>query len=77
MIASPRPKVFGFRFTNPLRISGLNEARFVGRLTLTQAVSHEPTLLEPAPFACEVTGNRFYFTVTVSTGSFEAEREEI
>jgi hypothetical protein len=49
----------------------------VSRLTLTQAVSHESTLLETAAFAREATGNRFYFTVTVSTGSLEAEREEI
>jgi hypothetical protein len=77
MIASPRPKILGFRFANLLRIRGLTEGRLVSRLTLTQAVSHESTLLEPAAFGREVTGNRFYFTVTVSTGSFEAEREEI
>ena len=77
MIASPRPKILGFMFANLLRIRGLKEGRLINRLTLTQAVSHESTLLEPAAFAREVTGDRFYFAVTVSTGSFEAEREEI
>ena len=77
MIASPRPKILGFRFANLLRIRGLKEGRLVSRLTLTQAVSHESTLLEPAALAREATGNRFYFTVTVSTGIFEAGREEI
>ena len=52
MIASPRPKILGFRFANLLRIRGLKEGRLASRLTLTQAVSHEP-----AAFAREVTGN--------------------
>lgn len=77
MIASPRPKIFGFKFTNPLRIRGLKEARLLSRLTLTQAVSHQPTFLEPAAPARDGNGDQVYFTVTVSTGSFEAERDEI
>jgi hypothetical protein len=55
MIASPRPKILGFGFANLLRIKGLKEGRLVSRLTLTQAVSHGSTLLEPAAFAREVT----------------------
>ena len=61
MIASPRPKVFGFKLANPLRIRGLKEARFVSRLTLTHAVSHEATLLEPTAFARKGNGKSLLF----------------
>jgi|HubBroStandDraft_5_1064220.scaffolds.fasta_scaffold752121_2 hypothetical protein len=53
MIASPRPKIFDSRFAKPLRIRGLKEGRLISRLTLTQVVSHESALLEPAALARE------------------------
>ena len=77
MIASPRPKIFDSRFAKPLRIRGLKEGRLMSRLTLTQVVSPNRRYLSQRRLPARETGDRVYFTVTVSTGSFAAERDGI